>query len=132
MADSYVLFDTDILIDISRNIESAIQFIEDYKLNYILGISVITQLELMSGCENKEEFNHLSDFIERFEVFNISEAISGKTVELFQLYRLSHGVKIPDMLIASTAIVYQIPLISKNRKDFSFIEELEFIPYVSN
>jgi predicted nucleic acid-binding protein len=35
------------------------------------------------------------------------------------------------MLIASTAITYGVELISKNQKDFRFIEELKLIEYFS-
>jgi predicted nucleic acid-binding protein len=33
------------------------------------------------------------------------------------------------MLIASTALTLEIPLLSKNRKDFHFINKLELIEY---
>lgn len=83
----------------------------------------------MGGCKNKQELTWLSNFLNRFEVFHISEHVSAQTVALFQTYRLSHGVQIPDMLIASTALVYNISLLSKNKKDFFFIEHLKFIPF---
>ncbi len=88
-------------------------------------------MELLNGCQNKMEVNQLSEFIERFKILHITERVSTKTLELFENYRLSHGVQIPDMLIASTALVNDIRLISKNRKDFSFIKGLDFIPYVN-
>ncbi len=131
MPDKHILIDTDVLIDVSRKITSAIQTIEDYKSRFIVSVSMVTQLELINGCQNKKELNQLSEFLERFEILHITEIISAKTVELFEKYRLSHGVQIPDMLIASTALVHNIQLISKNRKDFSFIEGLEFIPYLN-
>lgn len=92
-------------------------------------MSVITQLELMVGFENKKEFRELNTFLERFTIFHISEVISSKAVDLFEQYRLSHGVKITDMLIASTALVYDVELISKNQKDFKFIDDLKLIKY---
>jgi predicted nucleic acid-binding protein len=71
------------------------------------------------------------NFLERFEVLHLSEAISLKAVELFNKFRLSHDVKIADMLIASTAIAYGVEFISKNQKDFRFIDELKLIEYFS-
>ncbi|WP_245536663.1 PIN domain-containing protein [Thiothrix nivea] len=50
-------------------------------------------------------------------------------MELLQQYRLSHGLLIPDGLIAATAIEAGIPLISKNQKDYRFIQELQLLPY---
>ena len=39
-------------------------------------------------------------------------------------HALSHGLQIPDAIIAATSIVYQIPLYTYNLKDFNFIPEL--------
>ena len=55
--------------------------------------------------------------------------MSQKAVALSEDYRLSHGVLIPDMLIASTALSPEIALLSKNWKDFRFIEELTLMEY---
>lgn len=129
MAKIYILVDSDILIDVSRGILNAVQILQELEQNHILAISVIAQLELMVGCRNKNEFNHLKRFLERFKVIHLSEAVSSKAVRLFEEYRLSHGVLIADMLIASTAIIYDIPLISKNQKDYIFIKELELLKY---
>jgi predicted nucleic acid-binding protein len=129
MDQPFVLIDSDILIDASRGIAQAIQILEEYNRTHILSVSVVTKLELMVGCENKEEFRELNTFLERFEIFHLSEAISQKAVELFEEYRLSHGVLIADMLITSTALCYEIELISKNQKDFRFIADLNLIKY---
>lgn len=122
-----LLIDTDILIDYSRGIEEIKQLLIDLESDYILAISVITQLELMVGCNNKSEFNSLKKFISKFEIVQLSKPISENTVRLFEKYRLSHGVQIPDMLIASTAISLKIPLLTKNKKDFQFIKKLDLI-----
>lgn len=124
-----LLFDTDVLIDFSRGVEKAREKIKKFEVDYTLSISVITQLELMVGCENKSEFKSLQNFLKRFEIIQPDKSISEKSVELFENYRLSHGVLIADMLIASTALVLEIPLISQNRKDFRFIEKLSLLDY---
>lgn len=131
MAKPFVVVDSDILIDVSRNISQAIQELEKLEKEKALSVSVITQFELMAGCENKKEFRELEIFLNRFEVLHLSEAISLKAVELFNTFSLSHNVKIADMLIASTALAYDIELISKNQKDFKFVDELKLIQYFS-
>lgn len=129
MADQFILVDTDILIDVSRGISQAIETLEELQEDHILSISVVTQMELMVGCENKKEFKQLENFLKRFEIIQLTEGISTKAVDLFKEYRLSHGVLIADMLIASTAITHEIELISKNQKDYTFIEDLELRKY---
>jgi predicted nucleic acid-binding protein len=44
-------------------------------------------------------------------------------------YRLSHGLLIPDALIAATAINFNIPLLTKNQSDYRFIKEVNLLPY---
>jgi len=44
-------------------------------------------------------------------------------------YRLSHGLVIPDSLIAATAIVLNYPFITKNQRDYRFIQGLNLLPY---
>ncbi|WP_017295877.1 hypothetical protein [Geminocystis herdmanii] len=48
-----ILIDTDILIDISREIPTAINRIKQEKLDHKLCIRIITQMELIIGCRNK-------------------------------------------------------------------------------
>jgi predicted nucleic acid-binding protein len=81
------------------------------------------------GCANKNEFQALQKFLVEFEIVQLNNRISLKAVELFEDFRLSHGVMIPDMLIAATAITLKIPLLSKNQKDFRFIDQLNLREY---
>jgi predicted nucleic acid-binding protein len=129
MPAGLLLIDTDVLIDYSRGIEKTKGILKNLEPNYNLAISVVTQLELMVGCENKVDFKSLQKFLSNFEIIQLSKSTSEKAVDLFKKYRLSHGVLIPDMLIASTALTLEIPLLSKNRKDFRFINELDLIGY---
>jgi predicted nucleic acid-binding protein len=129
MPAGLLLIDTDVLIDYSRGIEKTKGILKNLEPNYNLAISVVTQLELMVGCENKADFKSLQKFLSNFEIIQLSKSTSEKAVDLFKKYRLSHGVLIPDMLIASTALTLEIPLLSKNRKDFRFINELDLIGY---
>jgi predicted nucleic acid-binding protein len=129
MPAGLLLIDTDVLIDYSRGIVKAKGLLKKLESNYILSISVITQLELMVGCENKDDFQSLQQFLSNFEIIQLSKSTSEKAVDLFEKYRLSHGVLIPDMLIAATALALEIPVLSKNRKDFHFIDKLELIQY---
>lgn len=54
MSSPLLIVDTDILIDVSRHVEEAINTLDGYFESHIVAISVITHLELMLGCENKK------------------------------------------------------------------------------
>ena len=123
------LIDTDILIDTARGIENAITCLQTLEEHSELTISSITQMEMIVGCQNRSELRALLKFLERFLIISVSQDISLTAVHLLKTYRLSHGLKIADALIASTAIANNIPLISKNQRDYRFIKRLTLLPY---
>lgn len=54
-----LLVDTDILIDVSRGIPTAINRLQAEANTSTLAISAITQMELIVGCRNKAELQNL-------------------------------------------------------------------------
>ena len=124
------LIDTDILIDTARGNEKAITYLQELEDHAELTISSITQMELIVGCQNNSELKALEKFLERFVILPMSEDVSQVAVHVLKTYRLSHGLKIADALIASTAIAHNIPLISKNQRDYRFIKTLTLLPYL--
>ncbi|MBE9225006.1 type II toxin-antitoxin system VapC family toxin [Phormidium sp. LEGE 05292] len=124
-----ILIDTDVLIDVSRGIEGTIALLDNTAAIASLAVSVITQMELMVGCRNKSEQQILERFLRRFEVIHINESISTQAVKLLLQYRLSHGLLIPDALIAATALVTGYPLLSKNQSDYRFIQDINLLPF---
>lgn len=123
------MIDTDILIDIGRGVQEAVDLLARIQLHDVPAISVITQLELVVGCRNKSELRKLDKFIKQFQIIKLNEAISEKAVELIHLYRLSHGLLIADGLIAATALTLNLHFISKNQKDYKFISGFNLLPY---
>ncbi len=127
--DNFILVDTDILIDVGRKAKEAVDRIDKEEQVSVVGTSVVTQLELIVGCQNKKELNTLKRFLRRFEIISLNKNITNKSVELLYQYRLSHGLLIADSLIAATAITMNIPLVSKNQQDYRFIKGLQLLPY---
>ncbi len=123
------LTDTDILIDAGRGVQHALDTLGHHEVQGTLAISVVTQLELIVGCENKRELAKLEKFLRRFEVKGLDEQASTIAVDLLKQYRLSHNLLIPDALIAATAIALGLPLLTKNQRDFRFISSLRLLLY---
>ncbi|MCF8037984.1 MAG: PIN domain-containing protein [Desulfohalobiaceae bacterium] len=86
-------------------------------------------MELMIGCRDKVEFAVIERFMMRFQVIKLNELISDIGVELLRRYRLSHGLLIADALIAATAMSLNRPLVTKNQRDYRFIEGLNLLTY---
>lgn len=128
MADLLVV-DTDILIDAGRGASEAVAYLQDAGQRYSLTVSTVTQMELFVGCRDKRELGEVEKFLLRFQVIKLSEDISDAAVALLKQYRLSHGLLIPDALIAATALSLDAPLASKNQRDFRFISGLKLQGY---
>ena len=126
---SMTIIDTDILIDAARLVRQAVECLADIEQQSALAISVITQMELLAGCRNKTELRHTERFLQRFQVLKLTEPVSDTAVDLLRQYRLRHGLAIPDALIAATALVLNQPFISKNQRDYGFIQGLQLLPY---
>ncbi|NEP36954.1 MULTISPECIES: type II toxin-antitoxin system VapC family toxin [unclassified Moorena] len=124
-----ILIDTDILIDLANNDSLAKERLVRESKTSLFQISIITKLELIVGCRNKQELDSLDKFLRQFSIIQLNAQISLKAEQLMGSYYLSHGLLIPDALIAATAIENQIPLLSKNQRDYRFISELNLLKY---
>ncbi len=95
-------------------------------INDIPYISVITKIEILGFKTTPEAFRLLSSFVEDSVVLGLSENIVEQTIEL----RKENKIKTPDAIIAATALVNQLKLISHNTKDFDKIAGLKIVdPY---
>ena len=87
-------------------------------------ISAITEIELLCWkTATEEDLAVLNGFINDSLVIELEKAIKLKTVEI----RKSHRIKLPDAIIAATALVYKLTLVTRNVEDFKNIAGLTTI-----
>ena len=118
-----VLCDTNIFISAFNGRTDTIDKLNSIGLNDIV-LSSITVMELYQGMQNKAELAQMKKKIAFYDVVQIDSAISERAIHLIEKYKLSHGLAIPDAIIAATSVEYQIPLFTYNVKDFNFIPKL--------
>jgi len=87
-------------------------------------ISAISFMELIVGVNNKEDLAKKQKNLKIFNCILLNQSISEKAIILLSEYRLSHGLSIPDSLIAATGIETDLPLFTYNVKDSTFIKNL--------
>jgi predicted nucleic acid-binding protein len=124
-----VVIDTDILIDFGRDKKDAVQSMAILEKKYQLTTSVITAMELYTGCRSKRDLNKVEDLIADLRIRLVSKSISKRAFDLMKKFRSSHGVEINDMLIAATAVEIGAKMISKNQKHYQFIPGLDLLEY---
>jgi predicted nucleic acid-binding protein len=124
------LLDTNVVIDYFKAAlpEKSMQLLSTI-LDEQPVISVITQIEVLGfNNPNVNEVAILSQLVQEAEIINLTNAVINQTIELRKQYR----IKLPDAIIAATAIALNLTLVTRNISDFSSITGLIVInPYDS-
>jgi predicted nucleic acid-binding protein len=116
------LLDTDVMVDVSRRVVAAATFVDS--LDEIT-ISVITAHELIVGARNQRDADGIDSLIKIYPIHaELGSAITGLAYELLKRYAKSDGLRTFDALIAATAIEEDLTLVSRNRRHFEMIREL--------
>jgi predicted nucleic acid-binding protein len=103
---------------------SAEKFIDSLLQDYQPSISAITEIELLCWkTASDNDLIVLKNFIEDSVVFELEKDIKHKTADL----RKTNKIKLPDAIIAATAIIHNLTLLTRNTSDFTSIENLEMI-----
>jgi len=121
MNGNKMVIDTNIALYLLDGDEILKEYLED-KAFYL---SSITELELFSfkGITETEE-TAIEFFLEECSIVDMNRGIKDISIDLRRNYKL----KLPDAIIAATAIFLGIPLISADGH-FDKIEDLVFIKY---
>jgi len=122
-----ILCDTNVIIEALKKNLDVIQAVEKIGLDEI-AISVVTVMELYYGALNKTELKKIKRHLSSIRIFQIDEAISLAASALIERYAKSHGLQIPDALIAATSLHHDLQLYTENTKDFVYIENLNLWP----
>lgn len=123
---SQYLFDTDVIIDYLRGDKRAIHFLKTFSDEF--HTSAITIAELHAGVKEGEETENLNYFLSLFTIHPVTNKIAEKGGSLRRRWHKSHGMGLADALIAATAEVNNMKLISLNEKHFGMLDNLE-VPY---
>jgi predicted nucleic acid-binding protein len=112
-----IVVDTSILIDHSK--ETVVIDESEFKNLYV---NSIIQLEFLVGALNKRELKKLNKILAKCELLETDQDIMNLSVQLMNQYGLSHGMGVYDSIIASTCMIYDLPLWTHNKKDFRFLD----------
>ena len=87
-------------------------------------VSAISYVEVLGFTRlNNAERRWFKDFFENAEWLTISRPVLDEAVRL----RQQRAMKLGDALIAATALVHNIELVTHNLSDFSWISELRVV-----
>ena len=126
-----VLCDTDIFVEALKNNKSVTGLLGHIGFQNI-ALSAITLMELYFGALNKRELAKIKSRMQRLEIVNLDNEITETAIIMIEKYSKSHGLHIPDALIASTSICSGMELLTYNVKDFKFIEGIKLYSEENN
>ncbi len=121
------LVDSNTIIDyVGNKIPDKSLLLLDGYFNDNFSLSIISKIEVLGFNDSSDELKRLADFIDLANIIYVDDTIANKTIELRKIYK----IKLPDAIIAATALVYNFVLISRNISDFTKIDGLNVIdPY---
>ena len=121
------LIDSNALIDYlgQKLPANGMKFMQD-TVNAIPVVSVITKIEVLGFESTREAIVLFEDFFNISFVLSLSEDVVNQTINL----RKQVQIKLPDAIIAATALVHNLSLITRNSKDFREVDGLRIVdPY---
>ena len=116
------LFDSNIIIYISKR-EIPLSLLDQFDEHYI---SIITYMEVLGYrfLEEKEK-NFITEILDAFKLLYIDQKIADTVIDI----RKQNRIKLPDAIIAATAMTENLHLISRNIVDYENLEIPIFNPF---
>ena len=111
-----VLLDTNIVIN---HLEKAILTEHTQSVQFIVSVITVAELLRLPGLGEFETTE-----IERFLKTTVLKKVDAKIARTAARIGRTRKTKLPDLLIAATALVLGIPLITENLRDFQAIPKL--------
>jgi hypothetical protein len=118
------IIDSNVIIDYTSNLipSNGSAFVENI-FNTAFNTSVIVKIELLGYNDTLSKMQLLEEFLSTAVIFPLDDAITQKTIELRRIKK----IKLGDAIIAATALVYGLVIISRNTADFNNITGLTCI-----
>ena len=116
------LIDTDVMIDASRRNAAAATYVDSLD---DITIRIITAHELIVGARNQRDADGIDSLMKTYPVqTDLDARITGRAYQLLKRHAKPDGPRTFDAPIAATAIEDGFMLVSKNRKHFQMIGDL--------
>ncbi len=121
-----VIFDTNILIELYRGNVAVKEEIQKISSD-VFYISSITVAEFIAGARDKADLIKIEKQLSKYVSIPLNTGINDIFIEIIKTLTLSHRPQIPDVLIASTAIYYNLPLYTLNKRHFQYMPGIELL-----
>jgi toxin FitB len=116
-----MLLDSNIIIYASQ-VEN--EFLREFIAENSPYVSALSYLEVLGYHQlNDEDKTYFEEFFNASQILPVSQAIIEQAVRLKQIKKMSLG----DAIIAGTALVYNLTIVTRNIDDFRWINEFKLL-----
>lgn len=113
------LLDTGLIIRHLRGQQPVVQLLRELGKRERLGVSSVTRMEIRAGMHPDEAFK-TQKLLSRFITYDLTLDIADRAGDYIREYRSAgQPLSVPDAIIAATAVIHQLTLVTLNPKDFS-------------
>lgn len=114
-----ILLDTTVLIDVIRGDPAALRWLDE--LRDLPSCSELTRTEVLRGMRSPER-SATSRLLDELEWHPVDRAVSSRAGALGRRYRAGHDLGLVDLVIAATAQVNELPLVTSDVRHFPMFE----------
>ncbi len=119
-----VLLDTNVLVYHVAGDPAATRFLNETIARRSFCLSILSVIDFLGWHgHTDDEFIECKELIELATILPVSKEVADKAIEL----RRAKRIKLADAVIASTALVNNLSLVTTNIRDFKGIHELQII-----
>jgi predicted nucleic acid-binding protein len=117
-----LVIDTDVLVDHLRGSRAAMSYLSTHRDRILLSSIVVA--ELLAGFRGETELTEIESLISFFRVVPVTLEIAKTAGLLKRGYGKSHGVSLPDAILAATAQHEKGELATLNVKHYPMFKNL--------
>jgi tRNA(fMet)-specific endonuclease VapC len=128
MATSTIILDSSILIDFFRKRNKTKSILFQLTDEYLFCLSVMTAFEIQIGIKSERQQYEYQTLMENVQTLPIDQLCIDKAVEIYRFLKSQNAqIGLADLLIGATAVRYDLPLATLNRRHFERIPNLSLI-----
>ena len=120
---SQFLPDTNVFSKVFGNNLLIRQFIES--LDAVIDATIY--IECVQGSKSNHEKRLIKKYLSNFPLLMITPEVSQRAINLIETYSNTHGLLLPDALIAATALENDLTIVTYNVDDFKFVQDLKWL-----
>ncbi|TFF33922.1 type II toxin-antitoxin system VapC family toxin [Mucilaginibacter psychrotolerans] len=123
-----MVVDTCIFIDHIRSKDRTNTALANLPADEPVYVSVVTLFELYCGATSPDKKQHIVDLTEDLNLLPFNADVAAKAGEIYQsIKRRNRNISVQDIMIAATCLIFDQPVLTRNKKDFMLVDDLKVL-----